>query len=328
MKNLNIAFLLLFIFISCSSDDESSTSYDFTFNNQTFSVDEGAKNQTEIGQIIISSEQNQTFTFALINESVNGAFYIDNNGKLFVNEEFPFDYETNTQLSTTIRATNGTIEKDAIITVNINDLDFPMFGLKAGYLFDSTTNNQANDILGNFIGTITGGVNLASNRNNESNKALQFNSGQVEIDKSLVNGLATFTISGWINNPNNDNGPILTKGNGTIYDFEIYKGNSGTFFRYNSPTTGLHNSLTPYNSTPNEWFHFILKVENNITWTLYIDGNQTDTRTFNEGNSWENENIKIGGLYGNYWNGIIDDLLFYDRALTNTEISQLATDSF
>ena len=297
--------------------------------NQSFSIDEGALNTTQIGQVVASDPQNLSLAYVIVSESVSGAFSIgSSDGMLSVNEEFPFDYETNSTLTATVRVSNGTLDADATVTVNLNNLDYPKVGLRAGYLFDDNTNTIAADVTGNYNGDIINNVMLTTDRNNVADKAFQFNQGRVKIEEQALNGLSNFTITGWAKADTNVDGSIFNKG----FDIELvgYFSNTTLALRYRDPVTNLNNPVEMVNGPAGGvWFHYAMVVENGNKWSLYIDGQLIETRQFTNANAWTTENINIGS-YGNssFWNGAIDDVLIYERVLSASEISALAGDSY
>jgi len=341
MKIQILLFLsIIFLLNSCSSDD-SNTNNDNdkpVIANQTFSIEEGSLNLTEIGQIVATDPQNLTLSYTLVSESVNGAFNLDGQtGMLSINEEFPYDYETNSNITANVKVSNGTLENTATITVNILDLDYPNSGLRAFYQMDSDTNAIATDLIGNYSGDIIGNVSLSADRHDVANGAYDFQGGRIKVGPSVLNGLTNFTIMGWFNNSNASGvQSIFIKSSPDIIDIQLIKGstNNGLILRYSDPVTGSNNDANLAAEAligANSWSHFAVKVENNKIWSLYIDGQLIKSTTFIESNTWSSNdgNLNIGAHgSGTPWKGKLDDFMVYERLLRDIEIAAMAKDNY
>ena len=75
----------------------------------------------------------------------------------------------------------------------------------------------------------------------------------------------------------------------------------------------------------NKWHH-IAATRDNISLKVYIDGVLigSSPTPANTGNYFATDNYLLGYGYGSYWKGSMDDLRFYKRVLSATEISTLA----
>ena len=93
-------------------------------NDFTVTVDENIANGTVIGTVDASvTNSTGTLTYTIVNQSVNGALAINaNTGELTVADASAFDYETNTSITGTYKASTGTIEEEGSITINLNDV--------------------------------------------------------------------------------------------------------------------------------------------------------------------------------------------------------------
>lgn len=186
---------------------------------------------------------------------------------------------------------------------------------------------NANDTSGNSRnGTVTGAV-LSSDRFGNSNKAYAFNGTSfIEILNSTSQdfSLNDFTISAWINY----NSPIydgciaiLSKGISSLVVFQNGLGfdSYGKCYEANS-----NSSLVAGN-----WFHVVC-VKNKSGYVYYIN-NSPLVRSFNTFNTPKSDltnNLKIGGAgainYNSYlFNGAIDDVGLWSRALSKEEITNL-----
>ncbi len=73
----------------------------------------------------------------------------------------------------------------------------------------------------------------------------------------------------------------------------------------------------------NAWHHWALVVSNGVGQTAYIDGQLVGSNAYDHSDfNWQ-DRITIGyGYYGGYFNGLIDEVAVYNRALTADEISK------
>ncbi len=132
MKILKFTFLsklfVLFIvlgFISCSKDDNNSSQSDSSITVADFSktLDENPQKGASIGTISASTN-NGTLAFELVEDSPNGALYLNAaTGALTVANETLFDFETNPKITGTVKVINGDISKTASIIITLNDLE-------------------------------------------------------------------------------------------------------------------------------------------------------------------------------------------------------------
>lgn len=211
----------------------------------------------------------------------------------------------------------------------------PTNGLVAYYPF----NGNANDESGNGNNGANSGAVLTNDRLGNINSAYIFDGSQSKIVISHSSTLSiqnSITISAWINGQTN----II---NGTI----ISKGIESQYWNYGM---GIYNSKPQFNNTnfglgvqklinPNEWHNIVITIDSiNNFMHFYVDGisyspiynftNNTIINNFNNLiNSCCNSSITIGrnngGSGGAAFNGKIDDIGIWNRALTQDEITNL-----
>ena len=129
-KNIILKTLLIVIiigFTSCSSDSDSNdnNTNEITVSTSNFSVtiDENPTNGQVLGTVTGTTNQGSV-VFTISNQTPEDAFKIDaNTGELSVNNEILFDFEINPIITGTVKVINGNVSKDAIITININDVN-------------------------------------------------------------------------------------------------------------------------------------------------------------------------------------------------------------
>ena len=186
--------------------------------------------------------------------------------------------------------------------------------------------------LTNLDGTINGAV-FTTDRNDVSNSALLFDGidDNVKCSNSNRNITDKVTISVWIRSIT-ESGHIVAK-----YDAHIDKGwfisfnNGGILGLYGRNTSGeFARAQTTTKFNDNNWHH-LLGIINLNTFKFYVDGNLVGEDLLNASNPDLNTNDQLGlghwalGDQGEhyYFDGVIDDVLIFNRELTSEEISIL-----
>lgn len=208
-------------------------------------------------------------------------------------------------------------------------------------------NGNANDESGNGNGGVVNGATLATDRFGNVNSAYSFDGSDDYINfNSIVNDLtstASGTWSVWLNptdaTPSGDNDYPFTFGD-TDADNAILIGvlQSGKA-RFQIKINGQHKFILDTDNvvfSDNAWTH-IAVVQTGIEPILYINGNAIPQSfiTSNDKTTWFSDligidNSRVGrltknnGVYGQF-EGLIDDIRVYNRALTEAEIQNLYT---
>jgi hypothetical protein len=194
-----------------------------------------------------------------------------------------------------------------ILTANITYSQVPNYVPTIGLVGWWPFNGNANDASGNGNNGTVNGATLTTDRIGNANSA--------------------YSWSFWFKSPvSNYNGSFLSN-----YTWFIKLGHAGIPGVFYKDEIGNQNNTTYiqnyFNVFPqaNIWHQVILqKVSNNIT--IFLDGinigSITSYGSFNFGQSYL---TKIGNIYNDYYNGQIDDIGIWNRALTQTEITALYT---
>jgi hypothetical protein len=135
----------------------------------------------------------------------------------------------------------------------------------------------------------------------------------------LPTGTGARTICGWAKaNSTTGLGVIASFGAATTSE-AMYIGMNGTSL----VGGGFNNDLTASNIWDNNW-HFIALTYDGTTANLYADGQlrASSAESWNLVHSACDIGAQVNG--SNFWNGNIDDVRIYNRALTGTEIAHLA----
>lgn len=179
----------------------------------------------------------------------------------------------------------------------------------------------------------------ATDRNERSGSAVRFNgsSGLAVQSQDILNlGTGDFTVSGWVKasstarmmvwqesgkNGSNDNQSWLRMGDNST-DRQL---------RFNTEAPGGGSILNMGNEgklNTDQWMHFAC-VRSGTTMMVYVNGIKVkEMTTPNVRNVTGNQAFKIAMQEGttsfnNFYTGLMDDLLIYRKALTQTEIQQL-----
>jgi hypothetical protein len=221
-------------------------------------------------------------------------------------------------------------------------------GLVAHYPF----NQNANDESGNGLNATVNGATLTSDRFGKSNSAYEFTTNQdINVPNTENKNLYPVTISLWYNASQlteNTPGNIFSKyvsasWNGMqiiLGDFRQVANNNaiesdgfGVASWYVKSTT--NKVLGYYGEAPflqknifaNTWYHYVFSLDE-TGGKIYVNGTLVSTHAWTgaPGITSNNYKWKIGGSYDNGWfKGVIDDIRIYNRVLTQSEITYLAT---
>lgn len=129
MKNQLLTLLFIGVFfISCKDDDESNagTTVSMIINDYTTTIDENPISGSEIGVLDYSySPAGAQIIFATSVDSGRSAITINNaDGSITVTDASVFDFERRTQYVVNVFGLiNGEEKAEALLTININDVD-------------------------------------------------------------------------------------------------------------------------------------------------------------------------------------------------------------
>ncbi len=197
-------------------------------------------------------------------------------------------------------------------------------------------NGNANDESGNGNnGTIIGNIDLSQDRFGISNKSYNFiGNGHVQLPS--IN-LSSFTINAWVKRLPGVNGVIVVSkhysSSFTNSSYLIYSQSSQNNFCtpsiYFTNTSNVPNGIDANGTSwcDNNW-HMITSVLTSNFLRIYFDGNLINSSTGGVAKS-TNFNTLIGGGYSNSGVitnqnfGMIDDVGFWNRDLTQQEITDL-----
>lgn len=214
-------------------------------------------------------------------------------------------------------------------------------GLKLHYNFETVTGTEVPDVSGTGnVGAINGAPILAPG---QSGQGLLFSTAKADFIKlpaDINTGLTSFTYATWVNLPALKNATrFFDFGNGAdatnnfLAFIPSYNGDNGfVCLRYRPATGTAYNSLSTVKIPVGVWAHVALTyawsdVTSTATATIYINGvasGVTKAIPFNPSMLGATADNYVGYSRwtqdANGFNGTLDDVRIYDRALTGDEI--------
>lgn len=211
----------------------------------------------------------------------------------------------------------------------------PTSGLVASFSF---TNNASDSSTYNNSGTLFGSPSFTTDRTGQTLSALSLNGTNqyVSIPTSSSLNLSTgLSVSAWVNPSLSIGRPILNKwaSSDHSYAFATHWTSPSEFYLalYNSSTGNYFVRSTSANIPVNTWTH-LAATYNGSSVTLYkngvaisssatsVTGNLPSSITPNS----QPQPLILGGDGSAYWNGSLDEVKLYNRALTLAEVQALA----
>jgi len=274
-----------------------------------------------------------------------------NYGKSIVAKESPLYFDTARSVSADItnldslttyhyriKAENGkgiTYSADSTFTTLKDETDI-ISGLVAYYPF----NGNANDSSGYLNDGTVNGATLSNDRFNKSNSSFLFNgiNNYIRLKPISLGQTQEFSISVWIKPVDittnryytitRQEDPVPNSGLDWTLAFQEF----GTVLAFGIKTTvnydELDASILNLNLTDNKW-HNITAVYNSSNRFVYVDnilvGSDVKSGYMNVTNNLYGSIGSTSGSLEEFFNGNIDDLRFYNRAITQNEILYLAT---
>ena len=200
-------------------------------------------------------------------------------------------------------------------------------------------NGNANDLSGNGNNGTVNGATLTTDRNGNTNSAYSFDgiSNFIRIlnnNNLNVQSGQSLSISFWIkhdiNNSNIDK-YIVTRYNQGVFSNSTYgvgTGQTGNGYFYVQPQANINGNELRGNINLNDgnWHNIVVVWENGNKNSLFVDKVLDVYNIYNSLGNINNNNDLIFGCGVNltqFYSGNIDDISIYNRALNQTEISQL-----
>ena len=198
-------------------------------------------------------------------------------------------------------------------------------GLVAAYSFDETSGTTVTDLSGN-ANTGTFGSGVTRTTAGRFGGALKFGgSGMVRIPSSTSLRLTTaMTLEAWVKPSTVSNAwrDLVYKGNDNYYlmastDRSAHPGMGGKLGGSTVPTE----AFAPTALTTGAWYHLAATYDGSML-RLYVNGTQVASTAKSGAITTSTNPLTIGGdpIYGQNFQGLIDEVRVYNRALSTSEV--------
>lgn len=191
-------------------------------------------------------------------------------------------------------------------------------GLVGWWPFNGNTNDESGNGLN---GTGTGSPTLTQDRFSVSNKAYSFD-GIDDYISVARNYQTAFSLSIWFKPSNSPQYNPLVDAFDANWEVQL-KNTSPDYVSFITPNN-YQEFVSTQTTTTSNWYHLVCTYSSN-TLTFYLNGNQTDQFTVNALPN-NNGNYHFGAsLTGadQFYNGKLDDIGIWNRALTQSEVIDL-----
>ncbi len=287
-----------------------------------------------IGNKTVTEEQQ--LTFAVTASDVDGDAVVLSvqglpAGAVFSNDQFawtPAKGQAGTY-TVTFTASDGKAQDTETVTITVNAAVVVPTGLVASWTFDEGSGTTVLDTTGNGNnGTLDG----ATWTTGVTGSAVDLNGTSAKVviaDKSGFSPQGSFTVSAWINPRSfggSGYGRIFDKGDASSgFSFYLYESNQALSYAiYGGKTARSKNNVIAMD----KWQHVVMAYDNATGFvTFYVDG--INVGTGNVGSSpadctGKNGYIGIRGYdLSRAFNGVVDNVKVFNRALSAQEIAQL-----
>ena len=129
------------------------------------------------------------------------------------------------------------------------------------------------------------------------------------------------TLSAWVNMNAQPFGPILSKGALTppgMYAFGI-NSNGRVYVHLNSVANAAE---APFTFCPNQWYQITVVLEPTAAF-FYVDGTLIGSQAFTTNIVFDSQDLEIGKSGSEYFNGQLDEVRLYNRALSACEVAAI-----
>ena len=306
-------------------------------NDQLFEVAVGAADATVVGTVV-ATDLNPLSTFSYtITTDPNSAFVIDSNGQVTVANADNLSAASVHVLTVTVTDNGSPARTDnAQITITVDDSSLVSNGLIARYTFNTDFENSGS---GSTAGQPAGDAALVGDLNGRGGVLGLDGNGDYVLVPNYPTLSAAASGSAWVyaaaGTPNNW-ASILKNWGGTQagqFHFGLRQGTGKLDIQIDTDN-GFVNVTSADVLSVDEWHHVAFTADGS-TLRLYQDGVEVGSASYTGGLSTplmsslaigvktDNTGESPDGANPGYWDGKIDDVRLYNRALTASEVALL-----
>ena len=326
-----ILILSTLLLLSCSND-ENETNIAPVAEDIVLSLSELLTEDIVATVSATDANEDDVLTYSIVSQTPQNAMLIDaNDGRLFVNDATVFDYEPYAEVNAVVEISDGELTTSINVEITLLDVPGPENGLLAYYPFEDLNLNDVSGNSNHAINASSENFVKAPNTFGKLNSSYIFDGNYARIP-SFGTNIDNFTISLWAYQDSNlsnllgEQTMVAKAGAGREYVMRLQNRYANAHF-YNS----MYYHTTSDAVVPSDqWFHYALKVENSV-WSIYINGVLVKSVTQSANISWNSNSVLIGALTTSgteRFFGKLDDILFYNRPLSNNEILAIANNLF
>ena len=217
-----------------------------------------------------------------------------------------------------------------ILTISLQaNAQIPSYVPTTGLIGYWPFSGNANDVSGNGHNGTVNGATLSTDRRGNSNSAYLFNgtSDNIFVPSTGIMNVTRTTVSAWVKYIGNADlqktfDTYFKFGNGTNHSLGYSYDFTNQNFNLFQKCKGAIMTLSNLN---NAW-HNIIIVQDSILSKLYLDGVKIDSINYTSGTCYGGTNNLVFGADpddAQWMTGYLDDIGFWNRALTQAEITLL-----
>ena len=193
-------------------------------------------------------------------------------------------------------------------------------------------NGNANDESPNTNNGTTYNVTAVADRFGNPASAYEFNGTnsyiQIPNNSSLNFGTNSFSISSWIYTETLPNSwkSIVNKGASGSIGYGVEISSSNQYIGSIQGNAGVNQHCYGSLAEINKWVHLVVVFERNNSLRIYVDNSIVEECGYSSGNATSVDNsrsLNFGKYETWYFDGKIDDVRIYNRALSGSEIQEL-----
>lgn len=299
---------------------------------------------TVIGRAVASDpDGGQPLSYSIVSGNVEGYFSIDPaNGNLLLAKSVNLNGMDELPFTLTVRVRDNGLNPlaaEANVTVTVSKMKIPNNGMIAYYPFNGNANDEG---INKYDGDVVGPA-LTIDRKENASSAYSFDgtNDYIKLNTQVGNGIRSISL--WFRLDMNIDGSLdhpvtLVTRDGDPTNKLLFAlgfipygwaGDAGKLrFLYSKTTSDIYYIQSNSASwQKDKWYHVVVMIHPTEGMKMYIDNvKQNDTTPFYEATANTVLNTFIGSYSATpnrFFKGKIDDVIFYNRALTEGEVIDL-----